>query len=58
MMDAIAGAAMDMSAAQTSLAYSLAVTKKMMDTQEVVAQELLEMLPQQPPMGEFIDVYA
>ena len=41
MMDAIAGAAMDMSAAQTSLAYSLAVTKKMMDTQEVVAQELL-----------------
>ena len=28
------------------------------DPAALLAQELLEMLPQQPPMGEFIDVYA
>ena len=51
--------AMDMSAAQFATNYSIAVTKKMMDTQELAAQEMLRMLP--PPtqgMGEFIDVYA
>lgn len=58
MMDAIAGMAMDMSAAQFSMDYSIAVTKKMMDTQELAAQELLQMLPPAPAKGEFIDTYA
>lgn len=59
MMNSIASMAMDMSAASFATEYSLAVTKKMMDTQELAAQEMLRMLP--PPtqgMGEFIDVYA
>ena len=59
MMESIAGMAMDMSAAQFATKYSIAVTKTLMDTQELAAQEMLRMLP--PPtqgMGEFIDVYA
>ncbi len=58
MMDAIASAAMDMSAAQFSVNYSMAVTKKVMDTQEMAAQELLDMLPSAPPLGKYIDTYA
>lgn len=53
MLESIAGAAMDMSAARFSVEYSMAVTKKVMDT-----QELLEMLPAAPSMGQYIDVYA
>ena len=48
MLESIAGAAMDMSAARFSVEYSMAVTKKVMDTQELAAQELLEMLPASP----------
>ena len=48
MLESIAGAAMDMSAARFSVEYSMAVTKKVMDTQELAAQELLEMLPAAP----------
>lgn len=61
MMDSIASAAMDMSAAQFSAEYSIAVTKKVMDTQELAAQELLNMMPATPPItakGELIDTYA
>ena len=58
MLESIAGAAMDMSASQFSVEYSMAVTKKVMDTQELAAQELLEMLPAAPSMGQYIDVYA
>ena len=58
MLESIAGAAMDMSAARFSVEYSMAVTKKVMDTQERAAQELLEMLPAAPSMGQYIDVYA
>lgn len=58
MMDSIASAAMDMSAAQFSVNYSMAMTKKVMATQEMAAQELLEMLPPTPPMGQYIDTYA
>ena len=58
MLESIAGAAMDMSAARFSVEYAMAVTKKMMDTQELAAQELLEMLPAAPSMGQYIDVYA
>ncbi len=60
MMESIASASMSMSAAQTAQQYSISVTKKVMENQEMAAQGLLEMLPQQPqiPMGQFIDVYA
>lgn len=58
MMESIAGMAMDMQAAQFATNYSMAVTKKMMDTQELAAQEMLAMLPPTQGMGEFIDVYA
>ena len=61
MMEAIAGAAMDMKSAQLAAEYSIAVTKKVMDTQELAAQELLNMLPATPPVvqnGQLIDTYA
>lgn len=60
MMESIAGMAMDMSAASFATNYSLSVTKKMMDTQELAAQELLNMLPdiQSLPKGQYIDTYA
>ena len=52
MLESIAGAAMDMSAARFSVEYSMAVTKKEMDTQELATQELLEMLPAAPSTPE------
>ena len=58
MMDAIAATATQMKAAQTATQYSLAVTKKVMDTQELAAQELLNMLPPTPGVGQYIDTYA
>ena len=56
----IASGAMTLSAAQTQQQYSIAVTKKVMDTQEIALQGLLEMLPQQsaPAKGVYIDTYA
>lgn len=58
MMDSIAAAAMNMNAAQFSVEYSMAVTKKMMDTQELAAQELMQMLPAPESLGQYIDTYA
>ena len=60
MMESIAGMAMGMSAASFATNYSLAVTKKMMDTQELAGQELMKMLEAvpTPAKGDFIDVYA
>ncbi len=60
MMESIASMAMDMSAASFATQYSLSVTKKMMDTQELAAQEMLNMLPdiQSLPKGQYIDTYA
>ncbi len=60
MMTSIAAQSVSLSAAQTAQQYSVSVAKKAMDTQELAAQELLEMLPQQPqvPMGQYLDVYA
>lgn len=60
MMESIAGMAMDMSAAAFSTNYAMSVTKKMMDTQELAGQELLNMLPdiQSLPKGQYIDTYA
>ena len=58
MMDSIASAAMSMSAAQFSVQYSTAMQKKAMETVELAAEELLEMLPSNPSMGQYIDTYA
>ena len=60
MMESIASMAMGMSAASFSTNYSIAVTKKMMDSQEMAAQELMKMLEAvpTPPKGNYIDVYA
>ncbi len=57
MMDQIAGMAMDMQASQFSVQYSMALERKAMDTMELAAQEMLEMLPD-VPMGQYIDTYA
>ena len=60
MMESIAGMAMGMSAASFATNYSMAVTKKMMDTQELAGQELKKMLEAvpTPAKGQYIDVYA
>ena len=60
MMESIASMAMGMSAASFATNYSLAVTKKMMDSQELAGQELMKMLEAvpTPSKGDFIDVYA
>jgi len=60
MMSSIAAQSMSLSAATVAQQYSVSVAKKVMDSQELAAQELLEMLPQQPqvPMGQHLDVYA
>ena len=60
MMSSIAGASVSLSSAELMQQYSLSVTKKAMDTQEVMAQKMLEMLPQQaaPAKGMYIDTYA
>ena len=60
MMESIAQMAMGMSAASFSTNYSLAVTKKMMDAQEMAGQELMKMLEAVPvpAKGQYIDVYA
>lgn len=60
MMESIAGMAMQMSAATFATNYSLAVTKKMMDSQELAGQEIAKMLEAvpTPAKGDYIDVYA
>lgn len=60
MMESIAAMSMNMSAAEFAQNYSISVTKKTMESQELAAQELLKMLPEAPamPKGQFIDVYA
>lgn len=60
MMESIAAMSMSMSAAEFAQNYSISVTKKTMETQELAAQELLKMLPETPALakGQFIDVYA
>ena len=57
MMSGIAATATSLSAAQLQQNYSLAVTKKAMDTQEMQAQAMLEMMAQ-PMKGTYIDTYA
>ena len=48
MMESIASMAMGMSAASFATNYSLSVTKKMMDSQELAGQELVKMLEAVP----------
>ena len=60
MMESIASMAMSMSAASFATNYSLSVTKKMMDSQELAGQELLKMLEAvpAPAKGQYIDTYG
>ena len=63
MMESIASMAMSMSAASFAQNYSIAVTKKAMEGEELAAQEILNMLPDTPAApapakGNYIDVYA
>ncbi len=60
MMESIASMAMGMSAASFATNYSLAVTKKMMDSRELAGQELVKMLEAvpSPAKGQYIDTYA
>ena len=60
MMESIASMAMSMSAASFATNYSLSVTKKMMDSEELAGQELLKMLEAvpTPAKGQYIDTYA
>ena len=60
MMESIAQMAMGMSAASFATDYSVAVTKKMMDSQELAGQEMAKMLEAvpAPAKGDYIDVYA
>lgn len=57
MMSSIAATATNMKTAQLQTDYSLAVTKKVMDTQELAAEEMMEMLPA-PSKGVSLDVYG
>lgn len=55
MMSDIAAMSMTMSAAALQQQAAISVQKKVMDTQEVAAQELLQLLP---PQTSVIDTYA
>lgn len=55
MMNDIAAMSMDLSAASIQQQASVSVQKKVMDTQELAAQEITEMLP---PQTSMIDTYA
>lgn len=56
MMDSIASMAMSYSQAEFATNYSMAVTKKMMDTTEQLALQELELMT--PPSPYNFDVYA
>lgn len=58
LMSSIASASMSLSSQKLAQQYSVSVAKKAMDSQELAAQELLAMLPEQPQIskGELIDV--
>ena len=54
----IAAASMTLSSAKLQMNVSTSVTKKAMDSQEIAAQQLLEMLPATSDLGRNIDVKA
>ena len=53
----IAALSMSMKTEQFMQDYSVSLTKKVMDTQELELQAIEQMMPT-IPKGEFIDVYA
>lgn len=59
-MDSVAATSVSMSAASLQQSVSLAVTKKVMDSQDLALQELTKMLPATPApaKGAYIDTYA
>ena len=58
MMESIAAMSVNMHAAQLQQSVSISVAKKAMASAELVMQEMLEMLPQDPGLGSVIDTYA
>ncbi len=54
----IAAASIIMNTASLQMNASLSVAKKAMENQEVVAEQLLEMLPSNPGVGQIVDVRA
>lgn len=58
MMNEIAMASMEMSAARISAGYAISMEKRMMDDMEQQAMGELEMLSSIPAKGGFIDTYA
>lgn len=54
----IALASMSMSSARLQVSASMAVAKSAMNEQEAAAEQLLEMLPSSPGLGQFVDVRA
>ena len=53
MMDSIAAASMSMSAAMFQQNYAIAVTKKILDTENLALEEMTEMLQQQQPPSPY-----
>lgn len=51
MMDGIAATASSLASAQLQQSYTLAVSKKAMESQELAVQELLQMLPPSPALA-------
>jgi len=58
MINQISSMTPHMSAAEFTMQYATSIEKKAMDTVEMAAQELLEMLPNPPAKGQYIDTYA
>lgn len=59
MMDSMASMATSLNNAQLMMDYSIAMTKKAMETQEQVATGLVTMMSQPvATLGQYIDVYA
>lgn len=54
----IAAASMTMSTAKLQMNVNLSMTKKAMDSQEMAARQLLEMLPVSQELGQYVDVQA
>lgn len=52
----VTGAAMAVSNVQTGFAVGIAVTKKAMESQEVQARALLELMAQGPSFGHRLDI--
>ena len=61
MIESIAETAINMNATRMAVEYSMAMTDKVLEAQEVAAQGLMQMLPPTPPPVQtehMIDLYA